>query len=129
MKLLIVEDDEMLLKVMQRALEKVGYQVRTATGVESGLQRAISDSPDVILSDYYLPDGTGLDLIEQLNQRPRTTHIRHLLMSFYPEVYPALSIRPYNLEGFLLKPFTLSELVRFLNYFRSKPIKTQPLTA
>ena len=79
--ILVVEDNDLLLGVLRRALEREGYEVvSAATGAEmANLLR--SNVPDLIVLDVGLPDVDGRDLLGRLKKDPRTLAIPVLVWS------------------------------------------------
>jgi signal transduction histidine kinase/CheY-like chemotaxis protein len=72
MSILLVEDHEDTLRAMSRLLRKTEHQVITANCVSQAIAAAANQKFDLIISDIGLPDGTGLELLEQLGKnRPR----------------------------------------------------------
>lgn len=67
--MLIVEDDPTLSGLLKNALEAAGHRVRLAASRASALVAVSSSSPDVICVDIDLPDGTGWELIDELEKR------------------------------------------------------------
>jgi DNA-binding response OmpR family regulator len=83
-KVLVIEDDELFLKYVQATLIKDGYIVITANDVDKGYTLALLEQPDIIISDYYLPNGTGLELFRCLRETGQLHHSRFMLMSSKP---------------------------------------------
>ena len=67
-KLLIIDDEDQIRKLLSRLLELEGYEVYQASDCRTGLKQAESFLPMVILCDVRLPDGSGVDLIEKLKK-------------------------------------------------------------
>jgi two-component system NtrC family response regulator len=67
-KLLIIDDEVQIRKLLSRLLELEGYEVYQASDCRSGLRQTESNSPQVILCDVRLPDGSGVDLIAKLKK-------------------------------------------------------------
>ena len=65
-RILLVEDHADTSRVMKRLLERVGFGVAVADGVASALDLSAHQTFDLVISDIGLPDGSGLDLIQQL---------------------------------------------------------------
>ena len=61
-KILIIDDDELLVGAIQRKFETAGFQVITATRGGQGRERVKSDSPDLVILDLALPDDDGTDI-------------------------------------------------------------------
>ena len=65
-KILIVEDDQILLSMYQHLFTTHGYQVKVARDGESGLEQALSEHPDLILLDLNLPKLDGITVMHRL---------------------------------------------------------------
>ncbi len=89
LRILLVEDHDDTSRVMSRLLERLGHQVRTADSVASALVAA-EEPFDLLLSDIGLPDGTGIDLIQQLRQRGKND-------------FPAVALTGFGMEEDILK--------------------------
>jgi two-component sensor histidine kinase len=69
LRVLYVDDDPALTRLVQRALARRGYTVATAADAASGLARIAEGGIDVVALDHYLPTGTGLDVLAELGTR------------------------------------------------------------
>jgi len=74
-KLLIIDDEEQIRKLLSRLLELEGYEVYQASDCRLGLKQAESFMPQVILCDVRLPDGNGVDLIAKIKKACPLTEI------------------------------------------------------
>jgi two-component system cell cycle response regulator len=81
MKLLIAEDEEILLKVLREKFEKEKFTVITATDGASVIPLVKSGKPDLILLDIILPKKNGLDVLRELKASPETDNIPVIIMS------------------------------------------------
>jgi two-component system, chemotaxis family, CheB/CheR fusion protein len=70
LRILLVEDHEDTQRALARLLGRRGHLVRTVGGVREALDAAEDDTFDLLISDLGLPDGTGLDVMRQLQGRP-----------------------------------------------------------
>ena len=70
-KVLIVEDDASMLKILSDKISSLGYEVLKAEDGQQGLQRALNEAPDLVLLDLLLPKLSGLDLLNALRQDER----------------------------------------------------------
>jgi CheY-like chemotaxis protein len=80
-RVLIVEDDEYLLRASEIALRRAGYVVVTAPGGAEGLRLARVSAPDLIVLDLLMPRPTGLDVLRALRAEPATRTIPVLVVS------------------------------------------------
>jgi len=67
-KILIVEDEEDIQKILKANLESAGYQVAAASTGKEGLSAVQEFKPDVIILDVVLPDANGFDLCEKIKE-------------------------------------------------------------
>ena len=72
LRILLVDDHDDTIRSMKKLLERIGHEVRTASSVAGALASADSAPFDLLISDIGLPDGSGMDLVRQLNGRLRT---------------------------------------------------------
>ena len=79
-RILLVEDHEDTSEILAEFLETRGYRVKIADTVASALRIADAENFDLVLSDLGLPDGTGYDLMRQLQERH---HLRGVALSGY----------------------------------------------
>jgi len=67
-RVLLVDDEDDILTVLSLALADYDYDVRTATSVDDAISLAQAWTPDLIVSDYAMPDRNGLDLLAWVNR-------------------------------------------------------------
>jgi two-component system cell cycle sensor histidine kinase/response regulator CckA len=111
-RILLVEDDEGVRKLTTRALGRNGYVVFEAARTQEALRVFEGEGGKfhLVFTDVVLPDGTGLQLIDQL--LPRNPELRVLLSSGYTDrksQWPLIRARGFR---FLQKPYALAELLR-----------------
>ena len=75
MRVLFVDDSPTVRVTYRRLLTQAGYITDTASGVEEGMEKATANQYDIVITDYYMPDGTGDSLCRMLRDDPRTSHI------------------------------------------------------
>lgn len=85
MKILIIDDDEMLKNVWSLAMTKEGNQVFTASAGRAGIEIAKKEMPDFILLDQIMPDMKGNEVLALLKQDPVTQNIPVAIASNYSE--------------------------------------------
>lgn len=74
-KILLIEDDLLLRNMYAIRLVADSYDISTASDGEEGLAKAISESPDLILSDIMMPHVSGFEMIKLLKETPSTAKI------------------------------------------------------
>lgn len=85
MKILIIDDDQMLIDVWSMVLKKEGYEVVTASSGREGLEMAKTDNPAFILLDQIMPDMKGNEVLALLKEDPQTSSIQVAMASNYSE--------------------------------------------
>jgi two-component system, OmpR family, response regulator len=108
-RLLLVEDDRELLRMLDRALSAAGYDVSPAADGQRGLHLALTQPCDVMVIDRGLPAIDGLDLTMRLRRSGVRTPV--LVLSAYGTVGDRVAGLDAGAEDYLVKPFDLDELL------------------
>ena len=107
-----MDDDAGLLKLLRTLLEKSGYVVQTAGCARDLRVRFGSDPPDVVLLDWQLPDGNGLELLPELrSQWPETPVV---MLTGHASFDLAVDAVKRGVFHFQAKPFQPKDLLRIL---------------
>src|SRR5215831_19876469 len=106
-KLLLVDDNPMVLAMLQQALSSLA-RVTTATDAADALLKAVDDPPDLLVSDYRMPGMDGRQLVERLKSRPATANIAVILLATKADISEKLSVSE-PVDDFVEKPFFLRE--------------------
>ncbi len=106
-KILLVDDNPMVLGMLQHALSALG-EVTVASDAADALLKAVDDLPDVLISDYRMPGMDGRQLLEKLKSRPATAGIAVILMASKADISERLSMQD-PIEDYLEKPFFLKD--------------------
>lgn len=80
-KILIVEDDSLLIRMYQKIFESEGYQVELAINGEEGLDKARVSIPTLILLDVMMPKMNGLQVLKQLKAEANTKDIPVVMLT------------------------------------------------
>jgi len=80
-KILIIEDEKLLLEMYQSRFEKEGYRVLTALSGKKGIALAQKEKPDLIILDILMPGIDGYEVIKKLKKDSRTRKIIILVFS------------------------------------------------
>ena len=80
-KILLIEDDKFLRKVLVRKLSKEGYQVIEAIDGEKGLKSMEQDKPDLVLLDLVLPEIDGFEVLDKAKRNPLLAKIPVIILS------------------------------------------------
>jgi DNA-binding response OmpR family regulator len=108
-RLLVVDDEERVRKLLQRVLQSEGYTVDLARTGTEGLSAATDRNYDLIVLDLMLPDRSGAEvLIELLVRQPNS---RVVVLSAVPEIGTRVHVLDAGALDFLPKPFVIAELL------------------
>ncbi|MCL1627753.1 ActR/PrrA/RegA family redox response regulator transcription factor [Roseibaca sp. V10] len=107
--LLIVDDDEVFLKRLARAMEKRGFAVETAEGITAGKAIATARPPAYAVIDLRLEDGNGLDVVEVL--RAKREDARIVVLTGYGAIATAVAAVKIGATDYLSKPADANEVV------------------
>lgn len=112
-KVLIVDDEEDIRKLLSRVLGKKGYQPIEAGDGQEALSAVREHSPDVILLDAMLPEVHGFDICRRIKGSKRYGHIPIIMVSaIYRGWRFAEDLRAsYGIVAFLEKPFKINEII------------------
>jgi two-component system, NtrC family, response regulator HydG len=111
-KVLVVDDDNGVCRIVERMLSDEQYQVQTSQSVADAL-RVIEQKPfDAYVMDYKLPDGSGLDVAERI--RSKGSEVPIILMSGYDTTFVASRAEKLNIFDFLQKPFSRDKICNAL---------------
>lgn len=108
MKILIIEDEPLLRELIQRSLEKERYVVEAAADFQSGLRKIEDYDYDCVLLDIMLPDGNGLNLLEQLKKMRKRENV--IIISAKDSLDDKVLGLELGADDYLPKPFHLAEL-------------------
>ena len=109
-KLLLVDDNPMVLGMLQQALTPFA-RVVAASDTADALLKAVDDPPDLVVCDYRMPGMDGRQLVEKLKSRPGTANFSAVLMASRSDIDERLSPQDAA-DDYLAKPFFLKEATR-----------------
>jgi len=111
MKILIVEDEPLILKAIELLLKKHNYEVITASLGSIAVKKIAEEKPDLILLDMYLPDMTGLKIMEKIQTiQPLTV----IVMTAHSSEEIAIESLRLGAKDYILKPIKGDELLKRL---------------
>jgi two-component system response regulator RegA len=107
--LLVVEDDDNLRERLAKALDRRGYEVRTAATVAEAEARVAEEPPELVVLDLRMPGGSGLDLIPRLKQADAATRI--VVLTGYGSIATALEAVRRGATNYLTKPADADQII------------------
>ncbi len=110
-KVLIVEDDLESLKLLGLMLQSRGYQILAAQNGPQALQKAATDTPDLVLLDVMMPGIDGFEVARRLRADPRTAHIPIIMLTARGQVTDKVAGFEAGADEYLVKPVHPAELL------------------
>ena len=114
-KILVVDDSRSMRMVLEESLARKGFDVSTAENGRIALEMLAAVRPDVILSDVYMPEMTGLELCEILHESPEYSQIPVVVMSTENDEDNMKHMMLFGAAAFIVKPFNIEQLMITLN--------------
>ncbi|MCC3283546.1 response regulator transcription factor [Arthrobacter caoxuetaonis] len=124
-RILVVEDDRALSRMLVEILESVGYAVTTAFDGQRALHLGLTQEFDVLLLDRGLPAIEGLDVLARL--RSRGVGVPALVLSALGNPSDRVEGLDRGAEDYLAKPFDVDELLARLRVLRRRTIREVPV--
>jgi DNA-binding response OmpR family regulator len=109
-KLLLVDDNPMVLGMLQQALSSFA-RVTSAGDAADALLKAVDDPPELVVCDYRMPGMDGKQLVEKLKSRPATANFSAILLASRTDIDERLSPQDAA-DDYIAKPFFLKEATR-----------------
>ncbi len=106
--ILLVDDDAAFRHVMARELQRIGYEVATASSGEEAIQRVSANEPDVVVLDLRLPGMGGLDALREINTNAPGTEV--IMLTGHGSIDTAIESIRIGAFDYVVKPCPLDEL-------------------
>jgi two-component system, response regulator RegA len=107
--LLLVDDDEVFRRRLARAFSDRGWEVREAADVGGALRAAEEETPEFVVVDLRLPDGSGLEIVRRLKALDETTVI--VVLTGYGSIATALDALRLGAAHYVAKPADVDDLI------------------
>ena len=106
--ILVIEDDQMINKLLCKVLSDSGYETDSAADGNEGLSKALANEYELILLDLMLPGRTGEELLEELRKTKNTPAI---VLSAKNEVVNRIELLRLGADDYISKPFDVDEVI------------------
>jgi two-component system, cell cycle response regulator len=125
-RILVADDEPMVVTTLAKVLRKEGYETLEAFGGEEAIRTATEDSPDLILLDVIMPDVNGFEVARRLKSDLRTVGIPIILVTGLNDPHDKALGLEAGADEFISKPFDSAEiLVRIKSILRLKQYREQ----
>ncbi|HTW95521.1 MAG TPA: response regulator [Tepidisphaeraceae bacterium] len=114
-KILVADDESHILHVVSLKLRNAGFAVVTAGDGQEALELAQQEKPDLIITDYHMPQLSGLELCQRLKQDPATAAIPAIMLTARGYHLDAEVTEQSGILRMLSKPFSPRHLLATVN--------------
>jgi len=109
-RILIIDDDENIRKVLKTILEDEGYIVDTADTAKKAIERSEKAFYNLALIDVRLPDMEGIELLSKM--RSTKPKMRKIIVTGYPTLQNAISAVNKGADAYVMKPFEVEKILQ-----------------
>lgn len=110
-KILIVDDDQELLRLIGYALNRAGYQPIAAQDAEAAFRKVRDEEPDLVILDVLLPGQSGIDFCKKLRSQAKTLPLPIIMLSARTQVDDKIEGLEAGADEYLTKPISPKEMV------------------
>ncbi len=124
-KILVVDDEEIVLRSVKKILTREGFQVDTAAEAGQGLEMAESNDYGLVIMDLMMPEMNGIELMHAMKEKG--VQASFLMITGYPTIKTAIQALRLGAIDYIPKPFTRVEIMSPVNRaFRRKEATGAP---
>ncbi len=110
-KILVVDDEPNLLRMVGYTLQTEGFVVVVAQNGAEALEKVQTEKPDLVLLDVMLPDMSGVEVCEQLRKRPEAIDLPIIMLSALSQVQDKVKCLEAGADEYVTKPIAPEELI------------------
>src|SRR5215207_2512403 len=118
-RILIIEDEEKMARMIARVLREEGHVAETAGDGRTGLARALEDTFDLLIVDWMLPERSGVQIVRGLREADIYSPV--LMVTARGQVEDRVEGLDAGADDYLLKPFALPELLARVRALTRRP--------
>jgi CheY-like chemotaxis protein len=125
-RILVIDDDNMILQSVGTLLRSAGYEVQVAADGPAGLTRATSAPPDIVLLDVVMPVLDGYEVCRRLRNDPKTQNVPVIMLTASGD--PTLNRQAYAAGAYACvpKPFRREALIATIESVRAGVMRQKP---
>ena len=128
-RILVIEDDPDIMRLLSHTLKAAGFNVIQAYGGEDALRKVKLHKPHLVLTDLAMPKMSGVELIHQLKTDAATQHIPCVAVTAFTWDHIAQSASQVGCDGFVSKPFNAVKLLQAVAKYVPLPLRSAARTA
>jgi len=108
-KILVIDDDDNILKIIQLSLEKLGYRVLLSEDGDDGFEKIQTVKPDLVITDFMIPGMSGIEILKKTKEK--YPEIIVIFMTAYGSQTIAVDAMKKGADDYVIKPFIPEELL------------------
>lgn len=120
-RVLVVDDDQSIQRVLVQTLQLEGYEVATASDGVEAMETLAGQLPDVVILDVMMPKLDGLDVLKRMRADERTQTVPVILLTARSSQEDIWEGWQSGVDYYMTKPFDVEELLRFLSHVLNPP--------
>lgn len=109
--ILIIEDEQAISEMLTFLLQQSGFDVKAASNIQDAQSMLVSPLPDLILLDWMLPGGSGIQLLRQIKRDKQTQAIPVMMLTAKNEESDRVQGLDIGADDYITKPFSPKELI------------------
>jgi diguanylate cyclase (GGDEF)-like protein len=133
-KILVVDDDPLMRRIVTQSLDKANYELIEADSGASGIETALQSRPDLIILDVMMPGMDGFEVVHRLRRHPMTQSIPIVMLTALGEMSEKVHGMQLGADDYITKPFDPRELrarveahlKRSEQYLQTSPLTNLP---
>jgi len=114
-KILLIDDEQSILKVISTILKNENFDVITAKSKKEAIQKINSSKFDIVLSDFRLPDGTGMEILEYFREKNEIKPF--IMITAYGSINGAVEAIKKGANHYIAKPIDADNLIEIINFY------------
>jgi len=113
--ILVIDDDEIIQNVLEKVLQKEGFQVEVARNGKEGLGKMDLMPYDLVITDLMMPYANGFEIISKLKQHPNTASAAVIVVSSITHEASVMDSFKLGVDEYIRKPIMVGELILRVN--------------
>lgn len=116
-QILVIEDSQASMDIMADLLAGDGHNVKTAKTAKEGIEKALTDKPDIIIIDVKLPDMNGIDVCRKIRETLPQEKTKIIMITAYVDAIDVVGARKAGADDFSVKTENMENFRKTLDKF------------
>lgn len=108
-RIIVIDDDPLIRMLVTDCLAAFGHHVEAIGSPVQGVEKVLSDPPDILIVDLQMPEMSGVEVVERIAQSEQHSKMCVLMLSANSDMAGSMKVK--RIDKFLMKPFNLQELL------------------